>query len=173
MSTSSRTFFFTLLLLVPLLVPALSCAGPQQSPFVVAGVSPSAGNNAGSGIVFSGPDIRDYRGTLLAFLYGRISGMVVDYASQPCPSVQLRGRKSLFGSSDPVVYVDGARAANSCVLEMLSTRDISRVEVYPMGVSNRPGYQVHPNGLILVFVLDGSVPGVPKRDRRSLFSDSG
>jgi hypothetical protein len=98
--------------------------------------------------------------------------MVVNYGSQPCPSVQLRGRKSLYGSSDPVVYVDGTRTVNSCVLEMLSTWDINRVEVYPMGVSNRPGYAANPNGLILVFMHDGSVPGVSKRDRRSLLSDS-
>ena len=168
MRTRSRTLFLTFLLLAP----AFSCAGPQQSRSV-AGVSPSPGNNAGSGRVFSGPELREYGGTLLAFLYARISGMVVDYGSQPCPSVQLRGRKSLFGSNDPGVYVDGARTANICVLEMLSTWDISRVEVYPMGVSNRPGYVAHPNGLILVFVQDGSVPEVSERDRRSLFSDSG
>ena len=61
---------------------------------------------------------------------------------------------------------------------MVSTWDISRVEVYPMGVSHRPGYEAHSNGLILVFVsfvfvLDGSVPEASKRDQRSLFSDSG
>lgn len=39
--------------------------------------SPSR-NNAGSGIVFSGPKLREYRGTLLAFRYALISGMVVD-----------------------------------------------------------------------------------------------
>ena len=168
MCTPSRTLFLTLLLLVPV----FSCAAPQQSRSVV-GASPSPRNSTGSGIVFSGPELREYGGTLLAFLYARISGMVVDHGSQPCPSVQLRGRKSLFGSNDPVVYVDGARTANICVLEMLSTWDISRVEVYPMGVSNRPGYVAHPNGLILVFVQDGSVPEVSRRERRSLLSDSG
>lgn len=167
MRTQSRTLFLTFLLLVP----ASSCAGTQQSRSV-AGVSPSPGNNAGSGRVFSGPDLREHGGTLLAFLYPRISGMVVDYDSQPCPSVQLRGRKSLFGSSDPLVYVDGVRTADTCVLDMLSTWNINRVEVYPMGVSHRPGYQAHPNGLILVFVHDGSVPGVSKRDRQSLLTDS-
>ena len=103
--------------------------------------------------------------TLLDFLYTRISGMVVDYGSRPCPSIQLRGRKSLFGSNSPVVYVDGVRTANSCVLDMLYTWDISRVEVYPMGVSNRPGYEAHPNGLILVFIHDGSVSNTSERAR--------
>jgi hypothetical protein len=105
--------------------------------------------------VLSGPSLRDHGGTLLAYLYGRVSGMQVDYSSVPCPSIQIRGRKSLYGSTDPVVYVDGARTANSCVLEQLLTRDLQRVEVYPMGVANRPGYEAHPNGLILVFLLDG------------------
>lgn len=168
MLTPSRTLFLTFLLLVP----AFACGGPLQSRSAT-GFSGLPGNNAGSGIVFSGPDIREHGGTLLAFLYARISGMVVDYRSQPCPSIQLRGRKSLFGSSNPAVYVDGARAANSCVLNMLSTWDISRVEVYPMGVSHRPGYKAHPNGLILVFVHDGSVPEVSKRDRQSLLNGSG
>ncbi len=163
----SRTLFFTFLLLVPV----FSCVGPQQSRSV-AGVSPPPGNNGGSRRVFSGPELREHGGTLLAFLYPRISGMVVDYRQQPCPSVQLRGRKSLYGSSDPVVYVDGARTADTCVLDMLSTWNIHRVEVYPMGVSHRLGYQAHPNGLILVFVHDGSAPGVSKRDRQSLLTDS-
>ena len=113
--------------------------------------------------MLSGPDLREHRGSLLAFLYGRISGMVVDFRAQPCPSVELRGRKSIFGSNSPLVYVDGVRTANSCILEMLSTDDLSRVEVYPMGVTHRPGYDGSPNGLILVFVRDGSdgVPGNP------------
>jgi hypothetical protein len=131
------------------------------------GVSALPGDNTTSGVVLSGPDLYEHGGTLLAFLYGRVSGMAVDYTSIPCPSVQLRGRKSFFGSSDPIVYVDGARTANSCVLEMLHTRDLTRVEVYPMGVSNRPGYEAHPNGLILVFVRNR--PGNP--EDHSLVSD--
>jgi hypothetical protein len=116
---------------------------------------PRPANHGAAGRVLEGRDLYEHGGTLLAYLYTRVSGMVVDFGQQPCPRVQLRGRKSLIGSTDPIVYVDGARAANSCVLEMLSTRDLSRVEIYPMGVSNRPGYEAHPNGLILVFVRDG------------------
>ena len=166
--STSRTLFLTLLLLVPV----LSCAVSRELPSGER-TSPSLGNNAGSGMVFSGPEMREYRGTLLAFLYPRISGMVVNYGSSLCPSIKFRGQKSLFGSNDPVVYVDGVRTANSCILEMLSTSDISRVEVYPMGVSHRPGYEANPNGLILVFVLDGSVPEGSRRDRSLRFSDSG
>lgn len=136
------------------LLLAISTTGCGSGPArEVASVQP--GNHGATGTVLSGRDLHEHGGTLLAFLYTRVSGMVVDFAQQPCPRVQLRGRKSLIGSTDPVVYVDGARTANSCVLEMLSTRDLDRVEIYPMGVSNRPGYEAHPNGLILVFVRDG------------------
>ncbi|HET9949365.1 MAG TPA: hypothetical protein VFQ22_10630 [Longimicrobiales bacterium] len=139
-----------------------SCGGTLST----AGEDPAPANHGAHGMVLTGPDLYEHNGTLLSYLYSRISGMVVDYAQQPCPRVQLRGRKSLFGSSDPIVYVDGARTANSCVLEMLSTRDLSRIEVYPMGVANRPGYEAHPNGLILVFVRDGRpLEGVSSEDR--------
>ena len=158
MPTRCRTSCLVLLLLVSV----LACGGPRQSRSA-RGFSGLPGNNAGAGIVLSGPDLREHRGSLLAFLYGRISGMVVDFRAQPCPSVELRGRKSIFGSNSPLVYVDGVRTANSCILEMLSTDDLSRVEVYPMGVTHRPGYDGSPNGLILVFVRDGSdgAPGTP------------
>lgn len=146
---------FSLLALTAVAVTA--CGAPRQRSDVTAGQAPLPGNNTTGGLVLTGPDLYEHGGTLLAFLYGRVSGMVVDYSpGQPCPSVQIRGRKSLIGPSDPVVYVDGARTANSCVLEMLDTRDLTRVEVYPMGVTNRPGYESHPNGLILVFQRDGS-----------------
>ena len=151
MLAPSRTLFLTFLLLAP----TFACGGAVR---LRTGSSGVPGNNAGSGIVFSGPDMQEHGGTLLAFLSPRISGMVVDFRSQPYPGIQMRGQKSLFGSSAPVVYTDGARTANSCALQMLSTRDIMSVEVYPMGLSHRPGYAAHPNGLILVFMDDGSVP---------------
>jgi hypothetical protein len=127
-------------------------------------MSPPPGNNSTSGVVLSGPSLNEHGGSLLAFLFGRVSGLAVDYSTYPCPSIQLRCRKSQYGSNDPIVYVDGARAVNSCVLEMLLSRDISRVEVYPMGVSNRPGYEAHPNGLILVFLMSG--PTYDQREER-------
>ena len=38
----------------------------------------------------------------------------------------------------------------------MSPDPVSRVEVYLSGVSHRPGYDTSRNGLILVFVLDGT-----------------
>lgn len=149
MSPRARTSLLALIT-----VSAVSACAPAQKTRAAAGVSDLPGRNNTAGYVLSGPSLQDHGGTLLAFLFSRISGMQVDYSTIPCPSVQIRGRKSMFGSNDPVVYVDGARTANSCVLEQLLTRDLQRVEVYPMGVSNKPGYEAHPNGLILVFSLD-------------------
>jgi hypothetical protein len=143
-------------ILALLLTSATACGLPPESQSTV-GVSPVPGNNSASGTVLSGRALQEHGGTLLGFLRGRLSNVVVDYSTSPCPSVQIRGRKSIFGSNDPVVYVDGGRAVNTCALDMMLTRDVNRVEVYPMGVSNRPGYQAHPNGLILVFMHDGPI----------------
>lgn len=143
-------------LLALLTLAATACGSAQVSEAGSPSLARLPGDNATAGVVLTGPDLYEHGGTLLAYLYGRIPGMTVDYGAPVCPRVDIRGRKSLTGSSDPVVYVDGARTANVCVLQDLWTRDLSRVEVYPMGVTHRPGYEAHPNGLILVFVRNGT-----------------
>lgn len=149
-----------------LLAVAATACGSAPASETPAGAQPLPGNNSTSGMVLTGPDLYEYGGSLLPYLYARIPGMSVDYGSPVCPRVQMRGRRSITGSNDPIVYVDGARTSNSCVLADLHTRDLSRVEVYPMGVTNRPGYEAHPNGLILVFLRDGR-----ESDVRSRLSD--
>jgi hypothetical protein len=72
-----------------------------------------------------------------------------------CPEVYLRGRSSLESASDASIYVNGQRAANTCVLEILYSFDLESVEIYPMGVTSRPGYVSDPDGLILVFMRKG------------------
>ena len=94
-------------------------------------------------------------GTLLSSIAARISQMGVRHAGSECPQITLRGPKSFIGAN-PGVYVDGNRAANTCVLEMLNPGDVHRVEVYPMGVTQRPGYDNQAGGLILVFLRDGN-----------------
>jgi hypothetical protein len=132
----------------------LGCAG--AAPASRSGADGEQGvRNTGSAIVIEGEDIQGRGQTLLRVMAERVSSMSVDY-SGPCPSIQIRGRKSLFGSNDPLIYVDGARALNTCVLDDMSPDPVKRVEVYPSGVSHRPGYDTSRNGLILVFVLNGS-----------------
>jgi hypothetical protein len=70
----------------------------------------------------------------------------------PCPLIELRGKDSVTGSSDPDVYVDGTRTVDTCPLVTLQAIEASRVEVYPLGVTSRPGYPTRGHGLILIFL---------------------
>ena len=69
-----------------------------------------------------------------------------------CPHLQLRGSDSITGNSDPDVYVDGTHTPDTCPLVTIHAVETSRVEVYPFGVTTRPGYPSSPHGLILIFV---------------------
>ena len=73
----------------------------------------------------------------------KLSHSALSYAS---PTEPIEGRT-------PIVYVDGARAIDTCILESLRTQDVESVELYPMGFTSRPGYASHAHGLILVFLL--------------------
>jgi hypothetical protein len=93
--------------------------------------------------------------SLISAITNRLPGIQVQSGNRRCPEIALRGRKSITGDNNPAIYVDGTRAVNTCVLDMLFPADVARVEVYPMGVAPRPPYQAHPNGLILVFLHEG------------------
>ncbi|HEY7894764.1 MAG TPA: hypothetical protein VIC24_07700 [Gemmatimonadaceae bacterium] len=69
---------------------------------------------------------------------------------QPCPDVYLRGRSTIVSSSNPAIYVDGQRATNTCVLDMVNSLDLDRVEIYPSGQPR--GYLSDPYGVILMFL---------------------
>ena len=69
-----------------------------------------------------------------------------------CPNVELRGKDSVEGSSNPDVYVDGTRTVDTCPLVTIQAMDTRRIEVYPLGVTSRPGYPSSGHGLILIFV---------------------
>ena len=90
-------------------------------------------------------------GNVLSILRTRVRNMTVR-SSMGCPTITLRGNKSLVLPSNPEVFVNGQRANDTCILESIPIDDVERVEVYPMGVSSRPGYPAHPHGLILVFL---------------------
>ncbi|HEU5207781.1 MAG TPA: hypothetical protein VFU06_00105 [Longimicrobiales bacterium] len=90
-------------------------------------------------------------GNVLNILPSHVAGMRIK-RTDSCPEILMRGTRSLMSSNDPVVYVDGTRSGNTCILETLVPSEIHRIEVYPMGVTQRPGYRNSPNGLILVFM---------------------
>lgn len=111
--------------------------------------SPRRPGRTGGATVVDGSQLLTGLG-LLDALTGRVSLMQVRHAGG-CPEIIMRGRKTFVGSPNPQVYVDGQRAGDTCILEQLQTANVERVEVYPMGVTFRPGYRASPNGLILVF----------------------
>lgn len=88
---------------------------------------------------------------LLRVIVGRVPGLLVDY-SRPCPELQLRGRKGVSRPPAPSIFVNGTRTSNTCVLTMIRPDEVARVEVYPGGITRRPGYTPNSDGLILVFL---------------------
>jgi hypothetical protein len=72
-----------------------------------------------------------------------------------CPLLELRGKDSVQGNDDPDVYVDGTRTTDTCPLVQLQAAQTERIEVYPMGMTSRPGYPSSGHGLILIFLARG------------------
>lgn len=105
-------------------------------------------------IVIEGEELAPARGNLLATLQDHIPGMRVD-RTDACPQILLRSRKSTLGTNNPAIYVDGTRTVDTCILELLNPVDIARIEVYRNGLTGRPGYKAHPNGVILIFFRTG------------------
>jgi hypothetical protein len=69
-----------------------------------------------------------------------------------CPRLVLRGIKSVTLSSDPDIYVDGARALDTCILDLLPMASIARVEVYAGGqIPRSEPITPSASGAILIF----------------------
>lgn len=128
----------------------LAACAPSASP-LGRSFSERSGTRA---IVLDQAELGGADGDLLRVLIHRVTGMTVRRDS-PCPELEIRGRKSLTAPTPPGIYVQGQRAANTCILTTLSPAEVSRVEVYPGGVSGRPGYSSQLGGLILIFLKDG------------------
>lgn len=109
----------------------------------------------GNAVVLEKEELFDPRGSLVNVIASRLSNSRI-VQDGGCAGVEIRGAKNFLAPVLPGVYVDGQRAVTSCVFELLNTEDIARVEVYPMGVTRRPGYSGSAGGLILVFLKNGS-----------------
>jgi len=135
-----------------------ACWGPGAGSGFAPGHASSSRRSVrgSSATVIDGSALRQSDRTLLSSLRGRLTGLEVHQRENDCPELTLRGPKSMFGSNDPVIYVDGNRAANTCILEMLNPTEVSRIEVYPMGVVSQPGIKSNANGIILIFLRDGT-----------------
>lgn len=128
------------------------CAGSLEPGFA-GGIHPDHGidrvRRTGSARVLAREEIGDH-GMVLDALARSIPGVRAHRLSS-CPQIELRGRSSLTTPTNPLVYVDGTRTGDTCILSTLRAEDVQRVEVYPNGVSPRPGYSTHHGGLVLIF----------------------
>lgn len=106
----------------------------------------------GNGVVLSGVALLDGPGSVLDAMTGKVPGLKVQHYRGECPRVALRNDATFRTIVNPIVYLDGTRTSDTCILESLRSADLERVEVYPTGVSGRPGYPAHPHGLILLFM---------------------
>ena len=77
---------------------------------------------------------------------------VTGWTANFCPMVELRGKDSVTGNSDPDIYVDGTRTVDTCPLSTMPAMQTTRIEVYPQGVTSRAGYPSRGHGLILIFL---------------------
>jgi hypothetical protein len=111
----------------------------------------------GGAIILSGVALSESRGSVLDALRGTVPGLRILTHHDQCPQVSLRSHVTFESQVNPQVYVDGTRAVDTCILESLRTDNVESVEVYPMGVTKRPGYATHAHGLILVFMRGGGL----------------
>lgn len=102
--------------------------------------------------VVTAEELHRSTGSVLRALMGKVPNMKVSFIGlERCPAITLRHYEDIHGNNFPLVYLDGTRANNTCILESVQAYDLERVEVYPMGFTRRPGYGTHTQGLILLF----------------------
>lgn len=106
----------------------------------------------GRGTVIAGAALADGGGSVLDAMLGKVPSLKIQRYIGECPHLALRNDATFRTLVNPHVYVDGTRAMDTCILESLRSIDVERVEVYPSGVSGRPGYPSHAYGLILLFM---------------------
>ena len=108
--------------------------------------------NDGGATIISGRALDEQRGTILDTMEGRVPGMQILRYHDKCPQVAIRAHQTFQTVVNPYVYVDGTRAGDTCILNQLVTDNVESIEIYPMGVTMRPGYATHAHGLILIFM---------------------
>lgn len=144
MSIRLQPFAFALL---AFLLVACAKYSSQDAPEAEDGVSMRGGVTT-----LSGAALEHGGNSLLSVMEGKVPSMRVYHPTGQCPLISLRGETGIQQVTNPHVYVDATRVQDTCVLESLNPDNVSLVEVYPMGFTTRPGYGVHGDGLILVFL---------------------
>ena len=113
-----------------------------------------SGAGVGNAIVIPDESLEISRGSLLTIMQDHVRGMRVARTDE-CPHVVLRGGVGRSQAAEVLVYLDGQRMSDTCILEGLNIESIGHIEVYPGGVTQRPGYTSNSGGLILVFMKSG------------------
>ena len=156
------------LLALPML--ALGCA--TSRPFdrsTEPGGRPLSPTTAGSVIITGDALSADPGRTVLDAVKKAMPQLHISSWSQysRCPNLELRGKDSVTGSSNPDVYVDGTRTVDTCPLVTIQAMDARRIEVYSLGVTSRPGYPSSGHGLILIFLqrADSATRNCPEEGR--------
>lgn len=108
--------------------------------------------SSGSATIFPTELLHQANRPLLDLLEQHLTNMQVVNGS-PCPEVYLRGKSNITTPSDPAIYVNSTRAANTCILTALETYNIERVEVYPNGLPKGGQYFSNPYGVIVITML--------------------
>ncbi len=132
----------------------LAACAPYRSEEQTAGLEGGV-NIRGGATIISGVTLEDETGSVLDALVGRVPNFRIRRISGKCPQINLRTHVSFESVTNPHVYVDGTQIGDTCVLESLRAQSVELVEIYPMGVTTRPGYATHAHGLILVFMRSG------------------
>jgi len=130
------------------------CAATQQfDESTVPGGAPLRTTTTGA-VVLEGDALAGDAGRTVLEAIRRVMPQlkVTGWTLNRCPIMELRGKDSVTGNSDPDVYVDGTRTVDTCPLSTLPAVQTQRIEVYPMGVTSRPGYTSQGHGLILIFL---------------------
>jgi hypothetical protein len=122
-------------------------------------------SRSGGVVVVTGRQLLSRGGNLLDALRGRVSNMRIERQQGRCPVIALRGQKTIVGSTNPNIYIDGTRMTDTCSLDQLPILSVDRVEIYPGGISPPPGYVAAANGVIIVVLT-----GPPVRRATNLLS---
>ena len=133
--------------LATVLALSSACASGSQS-----GASSFGG--IGNAVVIEDESLDSSRGSVISLLQDHVRGMSVS-RTDACPHIVVRGGVGRSQAAEVLVYVDGQRISDTCILDALSVESISSVDGYPSGVTQRPGYHSNSGGLILVFMKDG------------------
>jgi hypothetical protein len=111
----------------------------------------AAEQHRGNATVLSGSQLLDHGPTVLDALSSGVVNLTIQRSEGRCPEIIIRGDRTVHGRRGPLVYLDGARLVDTCILGQLSTREIERIEVYLSGSAPDPRYGAGTSGLILIF----------------------